>query len=69
MYIRETNKKDSEIKELDQNMVYVFMIRTLWCNLIHVADPTLWDKAWLLYISCMLDKQTEYNASKTKDIY
>jgi hypothetical protein len=23
--------------------------RTLWCNLILVANPTWWDKAWLLY--------------------
>ena len=22
--------------------------RTLWRRLIHVADPTQWDKAWLL---------------------
>jgi len=35
--IRETNKKDLEINELDQNMVYD---RTLWCNLIHVVDPS-----------------------------
>jgi hypothetical protein len=29
-------RKDLEIKELDRNMVYD---RTLWRNLIHVADP------------------------------
>jgi len=33
----ETIKKDLEINELDQNMVYD---RTLWHNLIHVANPT-----------------------------
>jgi len=35
--IRETIKKDLEINELDQNMVYD---RTLWCNVIPLADPT-----------------------------
>jgi len=34
--IRETIREDLEINELDQNMVYD---RTLWRNLIHVADP------------------------------
>jgi len=34
--LRETLKKDLEINELDRNMVYD---RTLWCRLIHVADP------------------------------
>jgi hypothetical protein len=24
--------------------------RTLWDNLIHVANPTSWDKAWLLLL-------------------
>jgi len=33
---RKTIKKDIEINELDRNMVYN---RTLWHNLIHVADP------------------------------
>jgi len=33
--IRETIRKDLQINELDRNMVYD---RTLWCNLIHVAD-------------------------------
>jgi len=37
--IRETIRKDLEINELDQNMVYEYD-RTLWRNLIHVADPT-----------------------------
>jgi len=35
--IRETIRKDLEVNELNPNMVYD---RTLWCNLIHVADPT-----------------------------
>jgi len=35
--IRETIRKNLEINELDQNIVYD---RTLWRNLIHVADPT-----------------------------
>jgi len=35
--IRETIRKDLEVNELDPNMVYD---RTLWHNLIHVADPT-----------------------------
>jgi hypothetical protein len=35
--IRETIRKDLEVNELDPNMVYD---RTLWRNLIHVADPT-----------------------------
>ena len=43
--IRETIKKNVEINEFDRNVVYD---RTLWSCLIHVADPTLWDKAWLL---------------------
>jgi len=34
---RKTIKKDLEINELDRNMVYD---RTLWHNLIHVADLT-----------------------------
>jgi hypothetical protein len=34
---RKTIRKDLEINELDPNMVYD---RTLWWNLIHVADPT-----------------------------
>jgi len=34
--IRETIRKDSKI-ELDPNMAHD---RTLWCNVIHVADPT-----------------------------
>jgi len=33
--IRETIWKDLEINELDPNKVYD---RTLWCNLIHVAN-------------------------------
>lgn len=40
--IRETIKTDLEINELDRNMAYD---RTLWCSLIHVANPTQWDKA------------------------
>jgi len=36
--IRETIKKDLEINELDQNMVYD---RTLWRKLIHVAEDVL----------------------------
>jgi len=35
--IRETIRKDLEVNELDTNLVYD---RTLWRNLIHVADPT-----------------------------
>ena len=35
--IRETVKKDFEINKLDRNMVYD---KTLWDNLIHVANPT-----------------------------
>jgi hypothetical protein len=42
--IRGTIKKDLEINELDRNMVFD---RTLWCNLIHVANLIWWDKAWL----------------------
>jgi len=34
---RKTIRKDLEINELDRNMVYD---RTLWRNLIHVANPT-----------------------------
>lgn len=46
--IREIIRKDLEINELDgnifllsidQNMVYG---TTLWCNLIHVADPKMY---------------------------
>jgi len=36
---RETIKKDLEINELDIDMIYG---RTLWCHMIHVADPTWW---------------------------
>jgi hypothetical protein len=32
---------------LDPNMVYD---RALWRTLIHVADPTWWDKAWWLLL-------------------
>jgi len=35
--IRETIRKDLEVNELDSNLVYD---RTLWRNLIHVADLT-----------------------------
>ena len=35
--IRGTIRKDLEVNELDPNMV---CDRTLWRNLIHVADPT-----------------------------
>jgi len=35
--IRETIRKDLEANELDPNLVYD---KTLWRNLIHVADPT-----------------------------
>jgi len=35
--IRETIMKDLEVNEFDSNLVYD---RTLWHNLIHVADPT-----------------------------
>ena len=35
--IRETIRKDLEVNELDSNLIYD---RTLWHNLIHVADPT-----------------------------
>jgi hypothetical protein len=35
--IRETIRKNLEVNELDPNVVYD---RTLWCNLMHVADPT-----------------------------
>jgi len=35
--IRESIKKDLEINDLERNMVYD---RTLWHNLILVADPT-----------------------------
>jgi len=45
--IRETIRKDLEVNELDSNMVYD---RPLWLNLIHVADPTWWEKAWLLLL-------------------
>jgi hypothetical protein len=34
--IRETIRNDLKVNELDPNMVYD---RTLWRNLIHVADP------------------------------
>jgi len=45
--ITETIKKDLKISELDRDMIYD---KTLWCRLIHVAGPTLCDKAWsLLY--------------------
>jgi len=49
--IRETIKKDLAINELDRDIVYV---RTLWRRLIHVADPTYWDNAWLLLSSKVL---------------
>jgi len=45
--IRETIRKDLEVNELDPNLVFN---RTLWRHLIHVADPTSWDKAWLLLL-------------------
>ena len=45
--IRETIRKDLEVNELDPNLVLDI---TLWCNLIHVADPIQWDKAWLLLV-------------------
>jgi len=45
--IRETIRKDLEVNELDPNLVYD---RTLWRHLIHVADPTWWDKARLLLL-------------------
>jgi len=35
--IRETIRKDLEVNELDPNMI---SDRTLWRNLVHVADPT-----------------------------
>ena len=35
--IRKVIRKDLEVNELDPNLVYD---RTLWRNLIHVADPT-----------------------------
>jgi len=35
--IRETIRKNLEVNELDPNLIYD---RTLWRNLIHVADPT-----------------------------
>jgi len=35
--IRETIRKDLEVSELDPNLVYD---KTLWRNLIHVADST-----------------------------
>ena len=35
--IRETIRNDLEVNELDPNLVYD---RTLWRNLIHVANPT-----------------------------
>lgn len=34
---RETIRKNLEVNELDLNIVYD---RKLWCNLIHVANPT-----------------------------
>ena len=34
--IRATIRKDLDVNELDPNLVYD---RTLWCHLIHVADP------------------------------
>ena len=34
--IRATIRKDLDVNELDSNLVYD---RTLWCHLIHVADP------------------------------
>jgi len=40
-----TIKKDLEINKLDRNNVYD---KILWRNLINVADPTYWDKIWLL---------------------
>jgi len=35
--IWETIKKDLDINKLDKNVIYD---RTLWCRLIHEADPT-----------------------------
>jgi len=35
--IRETITKNLEVNEFDPIRIYD---RTLWCNLIHVADPT-----------------------------
>jgi len=35
--LRETIKKDLEINQLDNDMVFD---RILWCRLIHVADPS-----------------------------
>jgi hypothetical protein len=49
--IRETIMKDLAINELDRDIIYV---RTLWRSLIHVADPTYWDNAWLLLLSIVL---------------
>jgi hypothetical protein len=49
--IREIIKKDPEINELDRNMIYD---RTLLRNLIHVAEPTYWNKAWLLLTCCCI---------------
>ena len=40
----------------DRHMVYD---RTLWRNLIHVADPTQWDKAWQLLLLRTLQHQMQ----------
>jgi len=44
---RKTIRKYFEINELDRNKVYD---RTLWRNLIHIAGPTWWEKAWWLLL-------------------
>jgi len=44
-FIKDTIKKDLEVKEFDPNMFYH---RTLWCNFIYEVDLLWWDKTWLL---------------------
>lgn len=45
--IREVIKKDLELNNLDKHMI---LDRTLWRKLIHVADPTQWDK--IVVVNC-----------------
>jgi len=49
--IRESSRKDFEINELDTNMVYD---RTLWCNLIYVANLT-WGEDMVAVVVDALD--------------
>ena len=57
--IREVIEKDLELNDLDRSMV---LDRTLWRRLIHVADPTQWDKALLYLKLCLLALCARENA-------